>query len=291
MPSMSLEAFSQSLADLVAAASERVVRLSSHRAQSSGFFWRPDTIVTSDEALAEEGEVSVVLPGGEVRPAKVLGRDATTDIALLRVEGTKVPPVAFSEAPVRAGALALVVGAAAEGPRAAIGSVAAAGPSWLSMRGGKIDARIELELRLRRVAQGGVALDASGRAIGMATFGPRRRVLVIPAATIERAAGVLASQGRVPRGFLGLGLQPVRLEGVEGVGAFITGVVKDGPGEQAGARQGDVVVAWNGAPLRGVHSLLRALGPDSVGAKVTLGLRRAGEPLDLALTIGERPSP
>ncbi len=289
MPSMSLEAFSQSLADLVAAASERVVRLSSHRAQSSGFFWRPDTIVTSDEALAEEGDVSVVLPGGEVRPAEVLGRDATTDIALLRVEGAKIPPVVFTETPIRVGVLALVVGATMEGPLAAIGSVAAAGPSWLSMRGGKIDARIELDLRLRRAAQGGVALDGSGRAIGMATFGPRRRVLVIPTATIERVASVLASEGRVPRGFLGLGLQPVRLENVEGVSAIITGIVKDGPGEKAGARQGDVIVAWNGAPLRGVHALLRALGPDSVGENVTLGLRRGGEKLDLALIIGERP--
>ena len=142
---------------------------------------------------------------------------------------------------------------------------------------------------MRRAAQGGVALDASGRAIGMATFGPRRRVLVIPTATIERVASVLASEGRVPRGFLGLGLQPVRLEDVEGVSAIITGIVKDGPGEKAGARQGDVIVAWNGAPLRGVHSLLRALGPDSVGENVTLGLRRGGEKLDLALIIGERP--
>lgn len=289
MPHASLQDFSHKLADLVDAASASVVGLTSHRAQSSGFFWRPDMIVTSDQALAEEGEVSVVLPGGEVRPAAVLGRDSTTDIALLRVEGATNPPAVFTEAPVRAGALTLVVGAGVQGPLAAIGAVAVAGPSWLSMRGGKIDARIELDLRLRRAAQGGAALDASGRAIGMATFGPRRRVLVIPAATIERAAGVLASQGRVPRGFLGLGLQPVRFEGVEGVGAFITGVVKDGPGEKAGARQGDVIVTWNGAPLRGVHALLRTLGPDSVGERVTLGLRRAGEPLDLALTIGERP--
>ena len=286
---VSLEAFSNSLADLVAAASEGVVRLSSERAQSSGFFWRPDTIVTSDEALAEEGDVSVVLPGGEVRPATVLGRDSTTDIALLRVEGAKISPVVFSETPIRAGALALVVGAAAEGALAAVGSVAAVGPSWLSMRGGKIDSRIELDLRLRRAAQGGVALDASGRAIGMATFGPRRRVLVIPAATIARVASVLASEGRVPRGFLGLGLQPVRLDGMDGVGAIITGIVKDGPGEKAGARQGDVIVAWNGAPLHGVYSLLRTLGPESVGQNVTLGLRRGGEPLDLALTISERP--
>ncbi len=107
----------------------------------------------------------------------------------------------------------------------------------------------------------------------MAVFGPRRRVLVIPAATIE----------------LGLGLQPVRVEGLDGFGAIITAVAKQGPAAVAGARQGDVVVAWNGKPLQSFRSLLPSLGPDSVGEIVTLGLRRGGEPLDLPVTIGERP--
>jgi S1-C subfamily serine protease len=286
-----LEAFSQSIADLVATASLGVVGLTSHRTQSSGFFWRPDLIVTSDEVLAEEGEIHAALPGGAIRPAKLIGRDPTTDIALLRVEGENATPIPFADAPIRPGALAFVVGADAQGARAATGAIASVGPAWQSLRGGKIDARIELDLRLSRPAQGGVALDASGRALGMATFGPRRRVLVIPAATIERVASALARGERVGRGYLGLALQPVRLEGLDGIGAFVSAIAGDGPAEKAGARPGDVIVAWNGAPLRGVNSLLRALGPDSVGENVTLGVRRGGEKLDLALTIAERPSP
>jgi S1-C subfamily serine protease len=86
------------------------------------------------------------------------------------------------------GALALVAGAQDGAPTAALGVVARAGGPWRSMRGGEIDARIELDLRLRHGAEGGLALDAAGRAIGMAVLGPRRRVLVIPAATLERAA-------------------------------------------------------------------------------------------------------
>jgi S1-C subfamily serine protease len=62
-----------------------------------------------------------------------------------------------------------------------------------------------------------------------------------------------------------------------------------GPGAKAGVHQGDVIVAWNGEPIRHVRSLLRALGPDSVGQTVTLGLRRVGETKDLQLTIGARP--
>jgi S1-C subfamily serine protease len=123
----------------------------------------------------------------------------------------------------------------------------------------------------------------------MATFGPRRGVLVIPVATIERVATALLSHGRIPRGFLGLGLQPVRVEGFDGFGAIITGVAKGGPAAVAGARQGDVIVAWNGQPLQNFRSLFPSLGPDSIGQIVTLGVRRGGEPLELPVTIGERP--
>jgi S1-C subfamily serine protease len=133
-------------------------------------------------------------------------------------------------------------------------------------------------------------LDAGGEAIGMAVFGPRRRVLVIPTATIERVAPKLASNGRIARGYLGLGLQPVTIEGGEGSGAMVMSVDPQGPGALAGLHQGDILVAWNGEPIRHVHSLLRALGPDSVGQTVTLRLRRAGDTRQVPLTIAERPA-
>ena len=164
------------------------------------------------------------------------------------------------------------------------------GPAWRSLRGGEIDQRIELDLSLRRHAEGGLALDAAGRAFGMAVFGPRRRVLVIPAATIERVAARLEAHGRIARGYLGLGLQPVRLDGDAGVGAMAMSVDPQGPAAAAGVRQGDVIVAWNGEPVRSVHALTRALGPESVGSVVTLSLRRGGEPVEVKVTIAERPA-
>jgi S1-C subfamily serine protease len=162
------------------------------------------------------------------------------------------------------------------------------GPQWRSLRGGLIDARIELDATLARASEGGLALDASGQTLGMAVFGPRRRTLVIPTATIDRVADVLATKGRIVRGYLGLGLQPVKLDD-GGIGAIAISVDARGPGAAAGVRQGDIIVAWNGEPIRGVHQLVRALGPDSVGASVRLTLRRGGEPIETTLTIGERP--
>ena len=283
-----LQSLSDGLAELVTSAAPALVAVQSHRSRSSGFVWRPGLIVTADEALAEDGAVAVVLPGGQTVAATVAGRDPTTDVALLRIDHPAAAPVTLVSAAVRVGALALVVGARDGGPSAALGMVALAGAAWRSLRGGEIDARIELSLSVRRSSEGGLVLDAAGRAIGMAVFGPRRRVLVIPSATIERVAAKLASDGRIARGYLGLALQPVRLDDAR-VGAMVMGVAEAGPGAASGIRQGDVIVAWDGKPIRSVQTLLAALGPDSVGTVVRLSLKRAGEPAEASLTIGERP--
>ena len=155
----------------------------------------------------------------------------------------------------------------------------------------EIDARIELDLRcLREPPKAAPALDMAGQAFGMAVFGPRWRVLVIPTATIERVAPKLESHGRIARGYLGLGLQPVAIDGSEGSGAMVMSVDPHGPGALAGVHQGDVLVTWQGEPIRHMQSLLRALGPDSVGQTVALGLRRTGETQQASLTITERPA-
>jgi S1-C subfamily serine protease len=282
-----LQALSGALSEIVAQAAPGIVAVHSHRSHASGFIWRPDLIVTADEALAEEGEISVVLRGGDVVKATLAGRDPTTDVALLRVERTDAEPVALSTDPVPVGSLAVVVAAREGEPTAGLGVVSLSGGGWRSLRGGEISARIELAISLRSASEGGLVLDSTGRAIGMAVFGPRRRVLVIPSATIDRVAARLQTHGRIARGYLGLGLQPVKLD--PGIGAMVMSVDSKGPGAAAGIRQGDVIVTYNGQPLRSVQALVRTLGPDSVGSVVPLTLRRAGEPLQVNLTIGERP--
>ena len=120
-------------------------------------------------------------------------------------------------------------------------------------------------------------------------MGRDERVLVIPASTIERVAGKLQTDGRIARGYIGLGLQAAKLDGDGGIGAMVMSVDPTGPGAAAGVRQGDVIVNWNGERIRDVRTLLRALGPDSVGQIARLSLLRGGEPIEVALTIAERP--
>lgn len=283
-----LSAFSAAVAELVRGAALSVVSVKSERAESTGFVWRPGLVVAAENALADDGEIQIVAHDGAAARAELVGRDPSTDVALLRVQRTDLPQISTSASGPTAGALALVVAAREGAAAASLGIVSYAGPQWRSMRGGLIDARIELSAALRRSSEGGLALDAEGRALGMAVFGPRRRTLVIPAATIDRVAATLVAKGRIARGYLGLGLQAVKLEG-GGVGLIALSVDAKGPGAAAGVKQGDAIVAWNGEPLRGMYHLMRLLGPDSVGATVKLSLKRAGEALELDMTIAERP--
>ncbi|KRR00997.1 S1C family serine protease [Bradyrhizobium valentinum] len=279
-----LPSLSSALADIVARTKSTVVSVHSHRSRASGFVWKSGLIVTADEALADEGEVSIRFSDGTDRPARIAGRDHTTDIALLRFDGNSTP-IALSSVMPDLGSLSVVVAAEHGVTTAALGMVSLVGERWRSMRGGEIDARIELDVRLRRSHEGGLVLNASGQAIGMAVQGVRR-ILMIPSATIDRVAGRLETHGRIARGYLGVGLQPVELD--DGVGAMVMTVDRAGPSAAAGIRQGDIIVGWNNERLSGVRPLMRALGPDSVGSVVDVTIRRAGEPVRITLTIGER---
>jgi S1-C subfamily serine protease len=288
-PAVPLQQLSAALSELVVRAAQSVVAVHSTRSRSSGFLWRPGLIVTADEALDDEGDIAIALPGGEMAAASLVGRDPTTDVALLRIAQSNLKPAALESATPAAGALVCAVGASQGAAIAAFGAVSLVGGAWRSFRGGEIDARIELDVSLRRAGEGGLALDAANRAFGMVVLGPRRQVLVIPAATIERVAATLATHGKIARGYLGLGLQPTKLDGNDGIGVIVMSVDPNGPGAAAGVRQGDIIITWNDQPIQGLRSLLRALGPDTVGSTVKLALRRGGEPAEARLTVRERP--
>ncbi|HZR88371.1 MAG TPA: S1C family serine protease [Bradyrhizobium sp.] len=281
-----LAAVSSSFADIVARTAPAIVSVHSHRSRASGFVWKPGLVITADEALAEEGEVTIRLADGTEHAATIAGRDHTTDIALLRSEAKNIAPVALTQIVPPLGSLAVVVAAEGGVPTASLGMISLAGERWRSLRGGDIDARIELDVRLRHSHEGALALDASGQAFGMAVRGPRR-VLTIPAATIQRVAARLETHGRIARGYLGVGLQPVRLD--DGVGAMVMSVDKQGPAANAGVRQGDVIVGINNEKIAGVRALIRSLGPDSVGSTIDLAMQRAGAPVNVKLVVGERP--
>jgi S1-C subfamily serine protease len=124
----------------------------------------------------------------------------------------------------------------------------------------------------------------------MAVLGPRRRALAIPASTIDRAVDQLLLKGHVSRGYLGAGLQPVRVGGDDSArGVLVVSIDPAGPAAAAGLLVGDVITQWNGAAVSRVRAIMRLLGTDSAGTKAELGLLRAGKPASLSITLGERP--
>jgi len=294
-----LLALSGALADLVDAAGRSAVAVhGAERRTQSGFVWRPGVVVTAEETLERDEGLELTLADGRRAPATLAGRDPGTDIAVLRAELPDMAPLAAGGLDsLRTGALALSVGRGPDGVLAALGIVSAIGPAWRSRRGGEIDRRLGLDLALAPQGEGGPLVDMQGRLIGMAVLGPRRRTLAIPAGTIDRVAAQLLERGRVARGYLGLGLQPVRLDDAAArvlpkpasVGLIVVSVDPGGPGRTAGLMLGDVIAAWDGAPVEGMREVMRRLGPSSVGRQVALTVLRAGAVVEASLAIGERP--
>ncbi len=262
----------------------------------SGTLWRQDAVVASEQALPDVDEAEVILDGGQKFAARVAGRDPGTNIAVLKLDGGPQPaPHAVASDP-PPGTLVLALAAdRAGGVAVRLGVVHSLGPAWHSRAGGRIDRRIALDLRLEEAEEGGPVLDAAGGLVGISTLGPRRRVLAIPAATVERVLDPLLSGGRVARGWLGAAVQPVlvpeALRGAAGqsLGLIVIGLTRDGPAAQAGLMLGDILIAVDGAGLGSPSELAGMLGPELVGRQVELRLIRAGAVRALAAAIGARP--
>ncbi len=291
--SNSLLASSEALAELVERSAKAVVAVEpGGRGTVSGIHWRAGVIVTAEEVLEQDKDIAVTLPGGRQVTAALAGRDPSTDVAVLRVpsDGLTVAETADA-ASLRVGHLVLAIGNYAGAPLAGLGTVAYVGGAWHSMRGGAIDSLLRLDLALNPAAEGGALLDMRGRVLGMVVTGPRRRVLAIPASTIDRSVDQLLAKGYVARGYLGAGLQHVRVasEGGRRSGVLVASIDPQGPAVRAGLLVGDIITAWNEAPVERARDVMRLLGPDSVGKSVTLKLLRGGAPNTVTITIGERP--
>lgn len=282
-----LSELSAGIADTIAAAAPRVARVKAPGMGAvSSFVWRTDLVVTAEEALDGGEELTVTLADGSEREAELVGRDPSTDVALLKVatgdfedwNAAPVPPV---------GAIALVVGRGETSPIAAYGLVAETGPAWQSMNGGRIDALVRLGLMLRWHVEGGAVISPEGALIGMAVTGPRRRSIVIPTATVARAVGALTSRGYVARGYLGVSVRPLdRRAGQKGV--LVMTVEADSPAAKVGLVIGDVIATWNGTAITRLAEFARELGTESPGRDVKLGIMRGGAPVEVDVKIGER---
>ena len=291
-----LTEFSAALAGRVATARPLVaaVRVRGHSPRS-GAMWRKDVVVVSEQAFPKAQEAEIVLADGGTFAARLAGRDPGTNIAVLRLDGSPQPAWSAADAP-QPGALALALAADnGGGVGVRLGAIHSVGPVWHSRAGGRIDHRIELDLWLGRGEEGGPVIDAAGGLLGMSTLGPRRRVLVIPTATVERVLEPLLATGRVARGWLGAAVQPVlvpdalRGEAGQAQGLMVLGLTRDGPAAKAGVLMGDVLVTLDGAAISDMSQLAELLGSETVGKTVQLRLIRADRVQTIAVPVGERP--
>jgi S1-C subfamily serine protease len=296
----SLADLSGAIADIVAKTAPSIVAVHSRgRFPTSGIVWRPGLIITAEEALETDEGLIVVTADGRKLEAKLLGRDPSTDIALLRIDDETLAPLPLvGDARLALGHLVMAIGRTHEGTSANLGIVATEAGAWRSQRGGDIDRLVRFDLRTNRLIEGGAIVDAQGRAAGMLVLGPRRSALLIPTPTIERVAEQLLANGRIARGYMGFALQPVRIEDAQATqlgldkprGIMVMSVDPDGPGRTAGMHIGDVIAKWNSESVHGVRGLARHLGPESVGQPVTITYLRGGEVRTATLTPTQRRS-
>ena len=297
--SSAMLALSNNLADIVEQAGRSVVRVNGRsRLSSSGIYWRQGIVVTADETLKRSEDITVTLPDNRTLPVTLIGRDPSTDIAVLNLQHVELPVAEIGEASsLRVGHMVLAVGRSSEsGLSASMGVVSALGGAWHSRYGGLIDQFVRLDLNLYPSIEGGSLVEASGRVVGITVSGPRRTVLSIPASTINRVVDQLLSKGHIARGYLGLGMQPVRLPetlkntlNLSSVGGVIViNVEPDGPADKSGVLIGDVLVAIDGTSVSDTGDIQAILGSHSVGKTLNVQVVRGGTVVDVALTVGER---
>jgi S1-C subfamily serine protease len=284
-----LLALSNDLAAAVEHAGRAVVGVNGRRRfGSTGVHWRPGLIVTADHTVEVDEDLTVTTPDGRTLPATVAGRDPAIDVAVLKVDAGALAVADVATEPARVGHIVLALG---RGPRASWGVVSAIGDG----RGGDM---LNLDLTLYPGFSGGPLVDPRGHVVGVATSGASRHFQVaIPAATVGRVLDELTRLGRIPRAYLGVGTQAVRLSEAlrqrlaseQRSAVIVVDVQPDSPAAAAGLVIGDVIVALGGTRISDPRDLRAVLRPHHVGESVALAIVRGGEPRELRLTVGERP--
>ncbi len=296
-----LQSLSDDLAAAVETAGQSIVRVEGRRRMSaSGIVWSEDgLIVTAHHVLERDEGVQVGLPSGEKVAAVVVGRDPTTDIAVLRAVSGGLTPANWQEiGSVKVGHLVLALGRPDADVQATLGVVSALDGEWRTHAGGRIDTYVQTDVVMYPGFSGGPLVSAGGAMIGMNSSALARGVSVtLPAATIKRVAETLVKHGRVKRGFLGVSAQPVRLpdaiaeSAAQETGLMLAAVEPGSPAANGGLLLGDVIIGMDGQPVRHMDDLMAALSGDRVGAAVPVRVVRGGQVQELQVTIGEREAP
>jgi S1-C subfamily serine protease len=292
---------SNELAGIVQAVSPRVVSVRARRHYpSSGVHWTPNVVVTVDHALQRDEDIAVTRVDGKTIGATLVGRDPGTDLAVLRLETSEPSAVEIARAgAVKAGELALVLGRSPDsGVNASLGIISAASGPWRTWRGGQLDGYLRLDARLFPQSAGGAVVNVRGEIIGIATPALSRIAgLAIPVATVQRVTEELLKKGFVPRGYFGIGVQPVPLSDelrkktplLNNNGLIVLTVESNGPADKAGVLIGDIVVAIDGAVIERTEDLQAYSDSGVIGKSARVNFIRGGRLEESAITVGERP--
>jgi S1-C subfamily serine protease len=288
-----LAALSDALADLVDRTAPTVLALRGcgGRAIAAATVWRDGTLaVTAAHALRHSpAAVTLVGAGGASVDATVVGTDASTDLALLRLPESR-PTIGVGDATaVRAGQLVVAVGRAGDGdPVASWGLVNRASGPWQTWLGGRIDRLILLDGGLHEGLSGAPLIDAQRRVVGIGSAALSRSYgIVVPAPTVERIVDALLAQGHVGRGFLGIAAQSATLPD-GGRGLLVTALRTDGAALRGGLMVGDLIVRVGVTAVPTLQALRAALAGQS-GRPVDIELVRGGVVQTLPVVVDEWP--
>lgn len=288
---------SKDLAAIVEEAGRSVVRVEARRRiPSSGIVWSADAVITASHTVEHEEEIRVGLPDGSTIPATLVGRDPSTDLALLRLEGGSglTPAPRGDTAGLRVGHLVIALGRPGRTVQATMGIVGGLGSAWRTREGTEVDHYLRADVGFFPGISGGPLVDTAGRALGLYTVGLRRRSgVTIPGATIERVVATLTTHGRMRRGYLGVEPRPVSLppdqEAAAGqrTGLLLLSVEPNSPAQRGGLLVGDILLAVDGRPTPTPRDLMAVLLGEQIGRTLTVRLLRGGQLRDATVTIGE----
>ncbi len=267
------------------------------RALGSGVIVDPTGyVITNNHVVAEADEILVRLKGGEELPAKIVGRDPKTDLALIKVNAKhELPflPLGDSDK-LRVGDWVLAVGnpfglehTVTAGIISAKGRIIGAGP---------YDNFLQTDASINPGNSGGPLINLEGEVVGINTaIVPQGQGIgfAIPVNTTKTIMAQLREKGRVIRGWLGVTIQPVTKELAEKfgltepMGALVADVVPNSPADKAGVKRGDVILGYAGKPVKDMHALPRLVAETKVGDEVALEVMRDRKKRPLQVTIGE----
>jgi serine protease Do len=271
-------------------------------ALGSGFIIDPSgTVVTNNHVVGEAAKVSVTLQDNSKYTAKIIGRDPRTDIAVLKIKADKpLPYVSLGDSnAAQIGDWVIAVG----NPFGLGGSVTT---GIISARGrdihaGQFDDFLQIDAPINRGNSGGPTFNLKGEVIGINTaiYSPNGGSVGIGFAVPSNVAKTVVEQieqhGKVSRGWLGVQIQDMTPAiaaslGLQGQhGALIAAVTANSPAAEAGLKQGDVVLSFNGAEINQLRDLPRAVSATKPGSSATMTVWRNGQKTELQAKVGEAP--